>query len=151
MDKSLHLIWGPVLAMTLLATTLGAVSVLPLGAGKDCVAAYLRAIGEKERLDQDTAVFHQSAEVVRGLVDQVIEGDLPLPKAADALRDEFESRPERLRPPPAKHSLPVPQAECYMHQLLDRADYRLQGDPRRGEVLKRLHQEFGSVSGVAGD
>src|SRR6516165_3136187 len=103
MDKSPHIIWGPFLAMTLLATTLGAVSVLPLGAGKDCVAAYLRAIGEKERLDQDTAVFHQSAEVVRGLVDQVIEGDLPLPKAADALRDEFESRPERLRPPPAKH------------------------------------------------
>jgi hypothetical protein len=137
--------------MVLLASTLGAVSVLPYGAGMDCVAAYLRTIREKERLDEDRAILHQSEEAVQSIVDQVIAGQLPLPQAADSLRDEFESRPERLRLPADKRSLDVPQTEWYMHQLLGRADNRLYGDPRRGEVLNRLHQEFESVSGAPGD
>jgi hypothetical protein len=151
MDKSLHLIRGPFLAMTLLAFTLGTVSVLPFGAGMDCVAAYVRTIWESERLDQDREVLFQSLKVIRSILDQVIEGQLPLPQGACALRDEIKSRPEHLRPPAYEHSLHVPQAECYLHQLLDMADNHLDGDPRREKVLKRLRKEFESVSRPPGD
>jgi hypothetical protein len=151
MDKPLHLIRGPLLAMALLATTLGAVSVLPFGAGMDCLAAYVRTIWESERLDQDREVLSQSLKAIRSILDQVIEGQLPLPQGASALRDEIESRPEHLRQPAFEHSVHVPQAECYLHQLLDMVGNHLDGDPRREKVLKRLRKEFESVSRPPGD
>jgi hypothetical protein len=146
MDRLPNTIRGLLTGAALLAVALWAASVLSSDASMGCVAAYVRTIWERERLDQDRAVLYQREEVVPGIVDQLIAGQLSLPEAAAALRDEEKSHPERLRLPAFKHFLHLPPEERYMRLLLLRVDIALHGDPRRGEVLKRLRKELESVT-----
>ena len=67
-----------------------------------------------------------------------------LAEAAAALRAEHESWPAGFR----VHWKPLPGEcieECYLRQLLWETECRLEGDPRREEILTRLRAEYDAL------
>jgi hypothetical protein len=141
MDKPLNRIVVLLMQTTLLAVALSAVFALLCGVGRDSVAAYIHAIRERERLEEDRTIIFGRNEGRRNIFAGLIEGRLSLREAANALNED-EHRPEHLRLPAFLHWLPLTKKERYMHLLLILAENRLQSDPRRDEVLKRLRAEF---------
>lgn len=141
MDKPLK--WMGVLSMAtaLLALALSSLALL-FGVGMDSATDYIRAIRKHERLNEDWAMLHRLEEVRQSILSHLIEGKLSLWEAATVLRDEDESQPERLRLPSYRHWLHLNREERYMHLLVFQAEGRLQSDPRRDKILKRLRAEL---------
>jgi hypothetical protein len=139
MDKPLGALRGLLIGTAMLAAALYAVSVLPGVGGAQYLAAYLRTVWERERIEEDKTVIFRTAQLRKEIIARLVQGSLSLQEAADAVRDDFESRPERLRPcyPPD-----VPPEERYPRTVLAWVQIDLSDDPRRDEVLKRLRAEL---------
>jgi hypothetical protein len=135
----------------LLAVAVYAASMLSCDSGTEPAAAFVHTIRERERLNEDFASILRKGEASQGIIDQLIAGQLSLREAAAALREEDEGRPQRLRLPAFKHFLHVPQEERYMRVLLLRVENELDGDPRQGEVMRRLREELERASRPLGD
>jgi hypothetical protein len=142
MDKPLGAIQGIVLVIAVPIVALYAAWKMPLGGRANTWADYLRSIRQREGLVEDRVVLSQSIEAGHDIADRLFDRRLSLREAAAAMRDEIESRPEHLRPPLYPYERKVPREELYMLQFLIRAENNLHGDPRQGEVLKRLRAEL---------
>jgi hypothetical protein len=104
----------------------------------------IHSVQERERIDSEAALFLRSTEVTHKVVADLDAGRLTLAEAAAALRDEHESRPALFR----VHWKLLPGEsieECYLRQLLWQAECRLEGDPRREEILTRLRAEYDAL------
>jgi hypothetical protein len=130
------------LGATLLPVSLSAVFVVLSGDGMDSVTGYVRTMRERERLNEEQTLLHRGSEVRQSIVARLIEGRLSLWEAANALSDEEEQLPERLRLPDYHHRPHRTNEECYMHLLLLVVEEKLSGDPRRDKILTRLRTEL---------
>jgi hypothetical protein len=139
MDKPLVTLRGLLIGMAVLAATLYATAVLPGFGGAHYLAAYLRAVWDRERIEEDKAMLLRTTQLRKDILSGLIQGSLSLQAASDALREDFESRPERLRPcyPPD-----CPQLRGYTLTVLAWVESELEDDPRRDTILTRLRAEF---------
>jgi hypothetical protein len=142
MDKPLNRIGRLLLGATLLPVALSVLFVVLSREGMDCVTTYVRKMREYERLNEEQTVLHRSNEVRQSIFARLIEGRLSLWEAANALSDEEEHLPERLRLPAYHHGLRRTTEERYMHLLLFLVENRLSDDPRRDKILKRMRTEL---------
>jgi hypothetical protein len=133
---------GVLLGIALLAVALAAVFVLSCGGGMDSVTAYIHTIREHEWINEDGTMLYRRMEVRQHMLTRLIEGELSLREAANALIDEYKRQPERLRLPAFHRWLHVTEEERHMQVLLLQVEDRLENDPRRDQVLKRLRAEL---------
>ncbi len=140
MDKPLRTFWGLLIGIIMLAAGLYAVSVLPGVGVAEHLAAYVRALWQRECLIEDQAVIFRTSALRKDIVARLIQGRLSLREASEALWDEMEGRPKHLRP---GYVGPNPiQLDDYTRTVLAWVEVDLEGDPRRDEILNRLRAEM---------
>ena len=105
------------------------------------VADILREMRRFEKLEADHDVLLPIAVEREKIITELIEGRLSLCAAADAMREESESKPPHLRESaicPGGQSL----EEYFVRLTFLRAKAHLTDDPRRDVVLTRLRAEL---------
>jgi len=105
------------------------------------LADLLREMRRFEQLESDRAVLNSTTVEKVKIIADLIEGRLSLCAAADALRQECESKPPHLR----EHELRPPGQsieEYFVRLAFLRAESELMNDPRREAVLARLRDEL---------
>lgn len=105
------------------------------------LADWLHEMRRFEQLEADRTFLNYTTVEKVTITADLIEGRLSLCAAADALRQECESKPPHLREQALR---PPGQSieEYFVRLALLRADVELTGDPRRDVVLARLRAEL---------
>ncbi len=142
MDKPLGALQAIVLGIALLTVGLYVVWVTTSDGPPIPLADCLRTMHQTECIREDRAVLQRSIKADEEIYARLSDGQLSLAEAADALREEVESRPAHLRQPILPHERTVPRGQLYMLRLLARVGEGPFDDPHRSEVVRRLRAEM---------